>query len=82
MHKRDQRGHTKYYMLVIFALLTMEPMRILITDPYCHKFFSHSIITGGGGNLVLRRQPRPQFLMWYKTINWLFGSHVNLLTRQ
>ena len=31
---------------------------------------------------VLRRQPRPQFLKWYKTFRWLFGSHNNPLTRQ
>ena len=26
---------------------------------------------------VFRRQPRPQFLKWYKTFTWLFGSHDN-----
>ena len=32
--------------------------------------------------LVLRVQPHPQFLKWYKTLSWLFGSHDNPLTRQ
>ena len=31
---------------------------------------------------ILRCQPRPQFLKWYKTFSWLFGSHDNPLTRQ
>ena len=35
-----------------------------------------------GLKLVLRAQPNPQFLKWYKTFSWLFGSHDNLLTRQ
>ena len=30
---------------------------------------------------VLRRQPRPQFLKWYKTLSWLFGSHDNPITK-
>ena len=29
---------------------------------------------------ILRRQPRPQFLKWYKTFNWLFGLHDKSLT--
>ena len=29
---------------------------------------------------ILRCQPRPQFLKWYKTFSWLFGSHDNPLT--
>ena len=38
---------------------------------------------GGGGGLthVLRCQPCPQFLKWYKTFSWLFGSHDNHLIR-
>ena len=32
--------------------------------------------------LVLRTQPHPQFLKWYKTFSWLLGSHNNRLTRQ
>ena len=36
----------------------------------------------GGLKLVLRAQPHPQFLKWYKTFSWLFGSHDNTLTRQ
>ena len=36
----------------------------------------------GGLTLVLRPQPHPQFLKWYKTFIWLFGSHDNPLTRQ
>ena len=31
---------------------------------------------------VLRRQPRPQFGKWYKTIIWLFSLHDIPLTRQ
>ena len=31
---------------------------------------------------VLRRQPYPQFLKWYKAFSWWFSSHDNLLTRQ
>ena len=27
-----------------------------------------------GFTLVLRAQPHPQFLKWYKTFSWLFGS--------
>ena len=34
---------------------------------------------GGGLKLVLCAQPHPQFLKWYKTFSWLFGSHDNLL---
>ena len=26
---------------------------------------------------ALRRQPHPQFLKWYKTFSWLFGSRDN-----
>ena len=37
---------------------------------------------GGGLKLVLGRQPRPQFLKWYKKFSRLFGSHDNPLTRQ
>ena len=29
---------------------------------------------------VLRRQPRPQFLKWYKTFSWLSGSYDKPLT--
>ena len=36
----------------------------------------------GGFKLVKRAQPHPQFLKWYKTFSWLFGSHDNPLTRQ
>ena len=32
--------------------------------------------------IVLRAQPHPQFLKWYKTFSWLFSSHDNTLTRQ
>ena len=35
-----------------------------------------------GLKLVLCVQPHPQFLKWYKTFSWLFGSHDNPLTRQ
>ena len=28
-----------------------------------------------GLKLVLRAQPHNQFLKWYKTFSWLFGSH-------
>ena len=37
---------------------------------------------GGGLKLLIRRQPRPQYLMWYNTFSWLFGSHDNHVTRQ
>ena len=47
---------------------------------------SYKLLGGGGGglNLFLRAQPHPhpQFLKWYKTFSWLFGSHDNPLTRQ
>lgn len=33
------------------------------------------------GKLVLSRQPRSQYLMWYKVFSLLFGTHVNYLTR-
>ena len=36
----------------------------------------------GGLKLVLRAQAHHQFLKWYKTFSWLFGSHDNPLTRQ
>ena len=29
--------------------------------------------------LVIRVQPHPQFLKWYKKLSWLFGSHDNPL---
>ena len=32
-----------------------------------------------GLKLVLRRQPHPQFLKWYKTFSWLFGSYYTLV---
>ena len=31
---------------------------------------------------VLRAQAHLQFMKWYKTFSWLFGSHDNPLTRQ
>ena len=34
-----------------------------------------SVMNYWGIKHVLRRQPRPQFLKWYKTFRWLFGSH-------
>ena len=40
-----------------------------------------SVMNYWGLKHVLRRQPRPQFLKWYKTFSWLFGSHDNPLTR-
>ena len=30
--------------------------------------------------IVLRAQPHPQFLKWYKTPSWLSGSHDNTLS--
>ena len=36
----------------------------------------------GGLKLVLRAQPYPEFLKWYKTFSRFFGSHDNPLTRQ
>ena len=36
---------------------------------------SNELLRGGGLKLVLRAHPHPQFLKWYKTISWLFGSH-------
>ena len=41
-----------------------------------------TVLLGGGLRLVLRAQPHPHFLKWYKTFSWLFGSHDNPLTRQ
>ena len=37
---------------------------------------------GGGVKLVLRAQPHPQFLKWYKLLydSWLFDSRDNLST--
>ena len=32
-----------------------------------------------GLKLVLRAQPHPQFLKWYKTFSYLFGSHDNVI---
>ena len=43
---------------------------------------SYELLGGGGLKLILRAQPHHQFLKWYKTLSWLFGSHDNLLTRQ
>ena len=43
---------------------------------------SNDLLGGGGLKLVLRGQPLPQFLKWYKTFSWLFGSHDYPLTRQ
>ena len=37
---------------------------------------------GKGLKSILRAKHRPQFLEWYKTFSWLFGSHNNPLTRQ
>ena len=37
---------------------------------------------GWGLKLVLRAQTHSQFMKWYKTFIWLFGSHDNPLTRQ
>ena len=37
---------------------------------------------GTVSNELLGAQPHPHFLKWYKTFNWLFGSHDNTLTRQ
>ena len=37
---------------------------------------------GGGLELVLRAQPHPQFLKWYNTFSWLYGSNDDPLTRQ
>ena len=39
-------------------------------------------LLGGGGKLVLRAQPHPQFLKWYMTFSWLFGLHDYPLSRQ
>ena len=39
-------------------------------------------LLGGGLKLVLRRQPQPQFLKWYKTLSWLFCSNDYPLPRQ
>ena len=36
----------------------------------------------GGLKLVLRAQLHPQFLKWYNTFSWLFGSHDSPLIRQ
>ena len=33
-----------------------------------------------GLQLVLRAQNQPQFLKWYETFSWLFGTHDNPLT--
>ena len=41
-----------------------------------------SVVIYWGLKLVLRAQPHPQFLKWYNTFSWLFGSHDNPLTRQ
>ena len=46
-----------------------------------HIFF-FGLMNYFGLKLVLRAQPHPQFLKWYKTFSWLFGSHDNPLTRQ
>ena len=39
-------------------------------------------LLGGGLKLILREQPHPQILKWYKILSWLFGLHDNPLTRQ
>ena len=43
---------------------------------------SNELLGGGGLKLVVRAQPHPKFLKWYKTFSWLFSSHDNPLTRQ
>ena len=46
-------------------------------------FISVCLLSGHWGlKHFLRRQSHPQFLKWYKTCNWLFGSHDNPLTRK
>ena len=35
-----------------------------------------------GALTIFTATPHPQFLKWYKTFSWLFGSHDNPLTRQ
>ena len=43
---------------------------------------SNKLPGGGGLQLVLRATPHPQFLKWYKTFSWLFGSHDDPLIFQ
>ena len=49
---------------------------------YYHLGTVRNELLGGGLKLIFRAQHHPQFLKWYKTFSWLFGSHDNPLTRQ
>ena len=43
---------------------------------YCLGRVSNELLKGRGLKYVLRRKPHPQFVMWYKTFSWFFGSQT------
>ena len=67
------------YMLNMLSTLNKDIIFIIII---IITALERSVMNYWGLTLVLRAQPHPQFLKWYKTFSWLFASKVYPLTRQ